>query len=116
MDESDWLRPLLSGRLRIGRRKLSGRLTSERRPIGKRRRPPHLRRKVIGGLPDGLNRRGEQQGLGDCTDFWSQSLLPRLRPEGREVRRNHIAGDNLNTRFLKGADLSREIVGQRLKV
>src|SRR5208283_4876760 len=80
------------------------------------RRPPDLCRKIVGCFADGFNRRWKEQRLRDCADLRPQSLLARLRPEGCEIRRDHVPGDDLRASILKCADLSRKVVRKRLEV
>ena len=78
------------------------------------RRPPHLGGEVVAVLAQRLHRHREQDGLADRGGPWLEALLQRLLPEGREVRRQHDAGDDLAARVLEGGDLRREVVGEVL--
>ena len=62
------------------------------------RRPPDFRGEAIATLAERIDHRGEQQRLADGDDLRLEALLRRLRPEGGEVRRDHVAGDDLGAR------------------
>src|SRR5262245_14732361 len=79
------------------------------------RRPPDLRRQFVTRRSEGLYGCGKQQRLADRRDLRLQTLLARLRPERREVRRDHVAGDDVGSRALERADMGGEVVRQRLK-
>ena len=72
------------------------------------------RREAVAAVAERLDHRREQQRLADGDDLRLEALLRGLAPEGGEIRRDHVAGDDLAAGCLEGADLSGEIVVQRL--
>src|SRR4051812_28424089 len=78
------------------------------------RRPPDLAAEAIAARAERFDDGGEEQRLADGDDLRLETLLRTLRPEGREVGRDHVAGDDLRAGLLEGGDLRGEIIGERL--
>src|SRR6185503_6080524 len=78
------------------------------------RRPPDLAAETITALTQRLDNRREQQRLSDGDDLRPEALLCGLRPEGREIRRDHVAGDNVRAGRLECRDLRREVAVHEL--
>src|SRR3954470_2741514 len=77
-------------------------------------RPPDLGREAVAACAERVDDGGEQQRLADGDDLRPEALLRRLRPEGREVGRDHVAGDDLGARGLERGNLRSEVVVDRL--
>src|SRR5262245_11119759 len=112
VNEAERLRPLLLRLLRVGGGQLAGGGPGERRLERMLRRPPDLGRHAVAEVAQRLDRAREQQGLAHRGDLWSESLLRGLLPEGRPVRRQRHARDDLDLLVLERRDLRRVIVGQ----
>src|SRR5512139_679565 len=78
------------------------------------RRPPDLAAEAIAALAEGFDHGWEKQGLTNGDDLRSEALLCRLRPEGYEIRRDHVAGDDFRARCLERRNLRREIAVHEL--
>src|SRR4029079_2030680 len=77
-------------------------------------RPPDLAAQPIAAFAQRLDDRREQQRLANGDDLRPEALLCRLRPERREVRRDHVAGDNVRAGRLECRDLRREVAVHEL--
>src|SRR5262249_21631422 len=93
--EADRLRPRPFGCVDVGvgefLRALPGETGLERMVW----RPPDFRGEAVAACAERIDHRREQQRLADGHDLRAEALLRRLRPEGGEVGRDHVAGDNL---------------------
>ena len=78
------------------------------------RRPPDFGGESVAARAERVDDRREQQRLADGNDLGAEALLRRLRPEGREVGRDHVAGDDLGIDRLERRDLRREVVVHQL--
>jgi hypothetical protein len=78
------------------------------------RRPPEFTRQSIPTRAQGADHRRKQQRFADGDDLRLKTLLRGLRPEGREVRRDHVACDDLAIRRLEGGNLRGEVVVHHL--
>src|SRR5262245_6522513 len=94
----------------IGIGKLSTTLPREARFERVVWRPPDLAGQPIAARAKRLDDRGEKQGFADGDNLRLESLLRGLRPECREIRWDHVAGDDLGPRRLESGNLRREVV------
>src|SRR6187401_3649241 len=78
------------------------------------RRPPDLAAEAIAALAQRLDDRREQQRLSDGDYLRLEALLRRLRPERREIRRDHVAGDDVRAGRLERRNLRREVAVHEL--
>ena len=78
------------------------------------RRPPDFAGEPVAAFAQRVDDGGEQQRLADGDDLRLEALLRRLRPEGREVGRDHVAGDDLRAGRLERRNLRGEIVVHEL--
>src|SRR6185437_2922323 len=78
------------------------------------RRPPDLAAQPIAALAQRLDHRWEQERLADRDDLRPETLLRGLRPERREIRWNHVAGDDFRAGCLECRDLRREVAVHEL--
>ena len=114
MVEADRLRPWLAGRRGIGVAQFLCALAGQARLEGMTWAPPDFRAQPVAPIAQRRHRRGEQQRLADGHDFRLEALLRRLRPEGREVGRDHHTGHDLDIGLLERRDLGAEVGRKRL--
>ncbi len=117
MLEAERLGPLFAGARGVGGRELRRRRTGQGRPERVRRRPPDLGGQPRAAIAQCLDRRREQERLGDRggLELLCQALLRGLRPEGREIRRRGHAGQDVHPALLELGDLGSEIARARLE-
>ena len=84
----------------------------EARLIGVVGRPPHFAGHADAARPERRDVRGEQEGLAEGDDLRLVALLGALIVEAGEIRREEIAGDDLDAGLLEGGDLRREVVAE----
>src|SRR5262245_3707601 len=108
--ETDRLGPRPVRCLGIGIGKLSTALPREPRFERVVWRPPDLAGQPIAARAQRFDNRRKQQGFADGDDLRLESLLRGLRPECREIRWDHVAGDDLGSRRLERGNLRGEVV------
>src|SRR6516165_10148991 len=107
---ADRLRPWPLGGIGISIGELLGALPGKARSERIIRRPPDFAGQAVAARPQRIYHRWEQQRLADRHYFWMEILLRSLRPESREVRRDHVPGDDLGAGFLEPRDLGGEVI------
>src|SRR4029453_18671175 len=108
------LRPWPLGGGDIGVGELAGALAGKAGLERMARRPPDLGGEPVAARAERIDHRGEQQSLADGDDLRAETLLRRLRPEGGEVGRDHVAGYDLGIHRLEGRNLRSEVVVHEL--
>src|SRR5260370_36049843 len=96
----------LGRRLIIGG-ELLGRNAGDARFEGMSGRPPELARHAEAAIAERANVGRKQKGFAEGDDLRLEALLRALRGEQSIVRREEVAGDDLDIAFLERCDLRR---------